>query len=190
MKSTILKIAGIVIISFFWGNAFAQVETREAEKFIPHHLLGVAVSHAHVFDGRDADGNKKTLSLPSFGIDYTYQFRPKWGVGLHTDIIVEKFAVKKTSDQEVIERSYPIAPALMGIYKASPHWSMLLGAGVEFEKEENFFLNRAGVEYSGELPKEWEVFGTLIYDFKWHAYDTWVLGIGIAKSFGKGSKEK
>jgi hypothetical protein len=46
-------------------------------------------------------------------------------------------------------------------------------------------LNRFGVEYAAELPNEWEVFGTLSYDLKWKAYDTWVLGIGIAKKFGK-----
>jgi hypothetical protein len=107
---------------------------------------------------------------------------------LHTDIITETFKVEKHNESggngEVIERAHPIAPALMGIYKANKHWEFLFGAGVEFEKEENFFLNRAGVEYGAELPKGWEVFGSLSYDFKWGGYDTWVVGLGITKVLG------
>jgi opacity protein-like surface antigen len=190
MKPNILSAVIILIGSFFWGNATAQVETGAEEKFKPHHVIGLAISHAHVFAGQDADGNKMTHSLPSLGIDYTYQFHPRWGIGLHTDLILEEFIVEKQGGEEVIERSYPVAPAFMGIYKASPHWTLLLGAGVEFEPEENFFLNRAGVEYSAELPKDWEVFGSLSYDFKWNGYDTWVVGIGISKSLFKHSKEK
>ena len=190
MKSNILNAVFIVIGIFFWENAAAQVENEAEEKFKPHHVLGLAISHAHVFAGQDADGNRMTHSLPSLGYDYTYRFHPKWGIGLHTDLILEEFIVEKQGGEEVIERSYPIAPAIMGIYKAGAHWGLLLGAGVEFEKEENFFLNRAGVEYSGELPKDWEVFGSLSYDFKWDGYDTWLLGIGIAKSIGKHSKKK
>ncbi|URM38914.1 hypothetical protein [Flavobacterium anhuiense] len=72
----------------------------------------------------------------------------------------------------------------MGIYKPNEHWSFLLGFGGEFAKEEDFFLTRAGIEYGYELPKGWEIFGTASYDFKWNAYDSWGIGLGIAKNFG------
>lgn len=166
--------------------SFAQENSEKEEVFHPHHQIGLVLSHSHVFEGIDADGNRSVLSLPSWGIDYTYSFHPKWAVGLHTDLIIEKFKVEKNlGDEEIIERSYPIAPAVMTIYKPGRHWSFLFGMGGEFAKEENFVLTRAGVEYSAELPKKWEVFGTFGYDFRWDAYDTWTIGIGIAKSFGK-----
>jgi hypothetical protein len=156
------------------------------KKFEPKSSLGLVVSHAHVFDGRDASGKKNVLSLPSLGIDYMYQFKSKWSIGLQTDIIIENFKVEKhLGTGEVIERSKPVAPALVGMYKATDHWNCLFGAGAEFSKEENFFLNRFGIEYAAELPKEWEVFGTFSYDLKWKAYDTWVIGIGISKKLGK-----
>lgn len=159
------------------------------ESFSPHHQLGIVISHAHVFEGRNEEGNREVLSLPAWGIDYTYHLSSHWAVGLHTDIIIEKFKVEKNlesrEEKETVERSYPIAPALMGIYKLDDHWSFLLGMGGEFAKEENFFLTRAGIEYGYELPKGWEVLGNLGYDFKWNAYDTWTIGIGIAKSFGR-----
>ncbi len=162
-----------------------ETEKKESQKnFEPKSSLSFVLSHAHVFDGRDASGKKKLLTLPAIGIDYMYQFKPKWSIGLQTDIIIENFKVEKhLGTGEVIERSKPVAPAIMGLYKATEHWNFLFGAGAEFAKEENFFLNRFGIEYAAELPKEWEVFGTLSYDLKWKAYDTWVIGIGIAKKF-------
>ena len=163
-------------------------QENEEKIFKPHHQIGISINHVHVFEGRDDKESRETLTLPAWGIDYTYQFHKKWAIGLHTDFIVEKFKVEKVyasgDDQETVERSYPIAPALMGIYKPNEHWSFLLGFGGEFAKEEDFFLTRAGVEYGYELPKGWEIFGTASYDFKWNAYDSWGIGLAIAKNFG------
>ncbi len=177
------------------GFAQQQGEGREAaheskhEAFEPHHSLGLVIGHAQVFKGLDAAGNRKVLSLPSWGIDYTYMFKPKWGIGLHTDIIVETFEVEKHLESgghdEVVERSRPIAPALVGIYKPGPHWGFHIGTGLEYAREATFFLTRAGAEYSAELRGGWEVFGSLNYDFKWNAYDTWTIGLGISKVLGR-----
>ncbi|RYJ38454.1 hypothetical protein NU08_2431 [Flavobacterium anhuiense] len=165
-----------------------SAQENEEKAFSRHHQIGISINHVHVFEGRDDEGNRETLTLPAWGIDYTFQFHEKWAIGLHTDFIVEKFKVEKVyasgDGKETVERSYPIAPALMGIYKPNEHWSFLLGFGGEFAKEEDFFLTRAGVEYGYELPKGWEIFGTASYDFKWNAYDSWGIGLGIAKNFG------
>lgn len=180
----------LFLIAFFCSIIQNKTTAQEQEDatFRPHHQIGISINHVHVFEGRDEEGNRETLTLPAWGIDYTYQFHEKWAIGLHTDFIVEKFKVEKVyasgEDKETVERSYPIAPALMGIYKPNEHWSFLLGFGGEFAKEEDFFLTRAGTEYGYELPKGWEIFGTVSYDFKWNAYDSWGLGLGIAKSFG------
>ncbi|HLO82849.1 MAG TPA: hypothetical protein VK166_17915 [Chitinophagaceae bacterium] len=160
-----------------------EEKKESGEEFKPHSTIGLVISHAHVFAGRDENGKKKVLGLASWGIDYNYHLSPKWAVGLHTDIIIESFKVEEHGG-ETIERSYPIAPALMGIYKPNHHWSLMAGVGEEFAKEENFFLTRLGVEYGAEIRNGWEVFGSLAYDIKWSAYDTWVLGLGISKAFG------
>lgn len=161
-------------------------EIRNEKKFEPKNTLGFVLSHAHIFQGKDATGKKKLLTLPSIGFDYAYQLKKKWSIGLQTDMIIENFKVEgHLGSGDEIERSYPIATALMAKYTASEHWKFSVGTGAEFAKEGNFFLNRFGVEYAAELPKEWEVFGTLSYDVKWKAYDTWILGIGIAKKLGE-----
>lgn len=178
---------GIFIISILLLAGFRSSAQEKEESFSPHHQLGLVISHAHVFEGRDEQGKREVLSLPSWGIDYNYHISTKWAIGLHTDIIIEKFEVEKNlafgENKETIERSYPIAPAVMGMYKASEHWSFLLGMGGEFAKEENFVLTRAGIEYGHEIINGWEVSANLGYDFKWNAYDTWTIGLGISKSF-------
>lgn len=182
----------IMLLCFCFDKGYSQKE-EAVEKFAPHSSIGIVLGHAHVFEGRDAEGHKKVLSLPSWGVDYNYQFHPKWAIGFHTDIILETFSVEKHLESggngEVIERSTPVAPAIMGIYKPCTHWNFLFGAGAEFAREGNFFLNRLGVEYGAEIRNGWEVSGSLGYDFKWNAYDTWVLGIGISKAFGGNKKE-
>lgn len=172
----------ILITCFYYVKSYGQEHEKAEEKFTPHSSIGIVLGHAHVFDGRDAEGKKKVLFLPSWGIDYNYYFNPKWAIGLHTDIIMESFTVGGEAGEE-IERSTPVAPAIMGIFKPDEHWNLLFGAGGEFAKEGNFFLNRFGVEYGAEIHNGWEVAGSLGYDLKWKAYDTWLLGIGISKSF-------
>jgi hypothetical protein len=73
----------------------AQENTEKEEAFRPHSQVSLVVSHAHVFEGSDEYGNKKVISLPSWGIDFNYWFHPNWAVGLQTDIIMEEFEVQK-----------------------------------------------------------------------------------------------
>jgi hypothetical protein len=164
-------------------------QENEASEFKPRHSLLLAIGHAHVFEGRDAEGNKSVLGLPMWAFDYNFQFSKKWMIGLHTDIIVETFKVEKHLESgeegEVVERSRPIAPALMAMYKPGRHWSFGLGMGGEFAEGENYVLTRAAVEYGVELPSNWEVGAGIQYDFRWEAYDTWTIGIGFIKTLGK-----
>lgn len=166
----------------------AEVETEE-EAFRPHHTIGVVISHANVREGV-AEGNKRWLGLPSWGLDYNYNFHPRWAIGLHTDLILEEFIVERHlqggEESEVIERSFPIAPALMATYRFGKRrrFGLMFGPGVEFASGETFFLTRLGLEYGVELPEEWEIFGSFNYDIKWSAYDSFVFGLGIGKAFG------
>ena len=188
----------VAILVLQSGYAFAQhveeptaLKETEEEVFRPHHTVSVILSHALVREGL-RDGAKRWLSLPSWGLDYNYHFHPRWAIGLHTDLILEEFVVERHLESggegEVIERSFPIAPALVGTYVFGKRrrWAVLLGPGVEFASGESFFLTRLGLEYVVELPKKWEIFATLNYDIRWNAYDSVVFGVGVGKAFGHG----
>jgi len=162
------------------------VHAQERTAFKPVHEVGLAIGHAYSFSGINDKGEKVVSALPYWGLDYNFQFAPKFAVGLHVDFISESFKVEKnlSDEHETIERSFPIAPAAMGFYKPTERWSFGLGMGAEFSKEENYILNRAAVEYSVYIRKAWYVFGVVQYDFRWNAYDTWTIGLGISKAFG------
>src|SRR5690606_7916175 len=116
---------------------------------------------------------------------------PQWAIGLHSDIVIENFEIEQSGEgeaEEALERSYPLASALMGIFKPGEHLVLLLGAGGEFAKEETLFLIRAGLEYGWELPGDWELGLSLMNDLKVDAYNSWTLGVGISKILGKAEK--
>lgn len=170
-------------LSFFAKGQDAGEGLNQDEQ-LARHSLGLAIAHAQSFEGRDENNDRKTLALSCWSLDYNYHINSTWAVGLHTDFILQKFRIEESDEAEFAERSYPIAPAVVGMYSISPRWEFQLGAGMEFAKEEDVLLIRAGVEYGVELPKEWEVFGSLCYDIKWDTYRTITLGIGLARRLG------
>lgn len=161
----------------------AQEKESENENFKPHHSISLLLGHTYLSEG-NVEGEKKWLTLPSIGFDYNYVFSKKWSIGLHNDIVIENFKVEDDKN-EVIERTKPFASLLTTGYKPGKHFTFQLGFGGEFAKEENLFVTRIGVEYSLELPGEWEFLTNFSYDNKWKTYDSFCLSVGIAKSFGR-----
>lgn len=168
-----------ILIGFF---GFSQDEFEDSEEF-HHHSIAVLINHTTIFEGLKG-GEKTAISVPSWALDYSYSFNEKWSLGLHNDIIIENFLIEKSSDGETIERNTPIASVIVGAYKLTEHFGVELGAGMEFEKDENFALARIGAEYAIEIPKHnLEVLFALDYDIIFEAYNSFNIGFGIAKLF-------
>ncbi|MEO1012386.1 MAG: hypothetical protein AAFX53_13855 [Bacteroidota bacterium] len=174
---------GLLLLSSF--SIAAQVLHTPDDHSVKRHALALLISHTQISEGIQENGNRKWLSLPSWGINYNYHFHSKWAVGLHTDIIVEDFEVEpfSRSDDEVLERSYPIASAVMASFKPGKHFSYMAGLGGEFAREDSFFLVRVGLEYGLHLPNNWELLTNITNDLKLDAYNSWALGLGVAKKF-------
>ncbi len=178
MKTLNTLIFAIALL--FCLNSFGQ---EEESKEFKHHSISVLLSHSIIFEGVE-NGEKTAVSLPSWALNYNYNFNEKWAIGLHNDIIIEDFVIEKTKDDEIIERSTPIASLIVGTYKITEGLGIEIGAGMEFEKDENFGLARIGAEYGIEIPKfNMEVLLGFDYDIIFDAYNSINLGIGIAKRF-------
>lgn len=155
--------------------------------FHKHHSLGLMISHTQIFQGVQLNREKKWLALPSLGLNYNYKFHPKWALGLHTDIVIEDFQVEEhlksggSNANSILERSYPVASALVASYKASKHFSLLIGAGGEFAPSGSLFMIRAGFEYGIHINPKWELTVNLVNDLKLNAYNSIAYGIGISK---------
>jgi hypothetical protein len=180
------KSLGLSVLGLFIGlYTYAQHGASPEHPFKPFHTLGLAIGHAHSFRGVDENGGRKNMVLPFFGFDYNFQFHRQWALGLHTDLINETFVVEKYGSAEELERSRPVAPALIAMYNLSHRWKLGAGLGGEFAKEGSYCLNRLAVEYACPIRNGWEVYGAVQYDVRWSAYDTWTVGLGIARNFEK-----
>lgn len=181
MKYEKIIICMCCCLLFFLKGVFAQETVKEKR---PGNQLMLIMSHSHIFEGVDESGNKKWMTAPSWGLDYNYWLGEHWAIGLHTDIIIENFSVEN-KDDEIIERTKPFAAVPSVVYKLKEHSAFTMGMGAEFAREGNFALTSIGYEYGWELPKHWELSASLTYDIKWNGYDTWIMGVGISKFFGR-----
>jgi len=161
-------------------TVFAQeIEENELEY---HHEIGIITGDAHI--STDEVNNNRRNLLPSWGLFYNYKFNEKWGIGLHADIILEEFEVERgDNSEEFIERKYPVAPAIMGLFKPTEHSTFMLGMGLEFSPEETLTLIRVEYEWSTPMGEKWEFIVPLSVDFRFDAYDVWNLGFGVVRLF-------
>lgn len=176
----------LLLMLLFYIQGFAQEESA-GKKFKPYHSIGIIISHTNIKKGVSSSGDSKWLSLPSWAINYNYKFKPKWAIGLHSDIVTETFEVeehlKSSGNNEILERSYPIATAIMVSYKPGNHFSFMSGCGGEFSHTGNLFLIRIGVEYGYHLNKKWEINANITNDLKINSYNSWAIGMGLTRVF-------
>ena len=130
-----------------------------------------------------SEQNNGILIVPTFGLNYDYFFNPKWGLGLHTDILLQQFKIEKHGEQGEIVRENPVGIAGMLLFKPHHRWTLMAGYGVELEKHESFQMIRTGVEYGIELPKHWELGFSLEFDYKIKTYSSFMFGIGFSRLF-------
>jgi len=170
----------LLIITF--TNA-QEIEHEEGEeKLEKKHSIAILISHTQIAETVEGE-RKKNISVPSWGIDYNFEISERWAIGLHNDIIIESFIIENNEGTE-IERSSPFATAVVGMFKPIKNFSLVLGAGGEFSKEENLFLIKAGVEYSHLILQDnWEIIASFSNDIKIDAYNSWSLGFGIGRKF-------
>ena len=173
-----------VLSIFICFNSFGQEEfIPEQDETFYHHSVAILINHTTLF-GVVSDGDKTAVTVPSWAINYNYAFNEKWALGLHSDIIIEKFIIEENSGGDSIEREIPISSLIVGTYKIIKGLGLELGIGMEFEKNENFAVARIGAEYGLEIPKhKLEVLFGVDYDIIFNAYNSFNIGFGIAKLF-------
>ena len=156
----------------------------DAEHSSSGHKITLVMAYSFI-DNSFLEENSAIRIVPTFGFNYDYFFNARWGLGLHTDIILQQFKVEKHGGHEEIHRENPIGLAGMVLFKPNHRWTLMAGYGVEVEKNENFQMIRVGVEYGIELPKHWELGFSLEFDYKIKTYSSLMFGVGFSKMLGK-----
>lgn len=172
MKKTLL-ILSILLIS--GSYAFAQEEEFEPHK--PKIRAAILMANSHV--PNSVNGDKKTILLPTWGLDLDYFFNKNWSVALQGDVKAQSFEVE--DEGVLLERSFPVTIAGVIHFHAKRHWSFFAGPGYELEKNEDLFLIKLGTEYSFEITEDFEIALNLAYENKREVYDSWTFGVAFNK---------
>ncbi|MFD1315749.1 hypothetical protein [Namhaeicola litoreus] len=170
------------------NSKFEKYHKEEEES---KHSVSFVMGHAHISTAVKDGKDNEWITIPSFGLHYNYAINEKWGLGIHSELLLEVFEIaapRSLEDVEelsieTIERNKPFSLALMGMYEVHHHLILLFGAGGEFSSEENFALIRLGVDVPIIEKFGWEAFATANFDFNIDAYNSFNLGLGIAKLF-------
>lgn len=163
----------------------AQEKNQRTESKKGLQQLSLFMSHSHIAAGASDAGGKEWIVVPSWGLDYNYWISAQWAIGVHSDMMIQSFKVKEGNEAEgsTIERTRPIAILPVVVFKPKEHSSFIVGLGKEFAAEGNLTLMRIGYEYGLDIGNQWELSAGIAYDLKFNAYDTWILGLGISRSF-------
>jgi hypothetical protein len=169
-------------------SVFVQAEDEHTTEQAHHSVQGpriTAIMGYSFINNSFVSESNELLVVPTIGLNFDYFLNEKWGLGLHSDLVMQQFKVEKHDGHEELIRENPIAVCGMGIYKPHERWALLLGYGVEIEKHENLQMIRIGGEYGIPLPKHWEVSFTLEYDYKINSYGAMMFGIGFSRGLKK-----
>lgn len=156
-------------------HLMAQESEKEVSK--PHKIAFV-LGLTHIPEAFEEGHLEKSVYVPTIGLDYLYQLNETWKLGLALDLELGSYLVG--FNREDIAREKALVTAALVGYEIAPRWGILIGPGIEFEKNKNLFIFRAGMEYEFELGDDWSLFPSFNYDFK-EEYSTWALGLGISK---------
>jgi hypothetical protein len=166
-------VTGIFVMTAF--SAIAQSGPEEPHRPMVRGAIMMADSHVP----HATEAGRAVAIIPAWGFDVDYYFHKRWSLAVQADIKLQSFEIEQ--DNVVFERTNPVAVAAVLHYHTLRHWSFFAGPGYEFERHENFYLVRAGTEYSFEVTEDFEIGLNLIYENKESVYDAWTFGIAFNK---------
>lgn len=161
-------------------NYLVNAQEHNKHHNFKHFRISPVLSHTYI--PMATNEGDKTVIVPSLGLDLEYWFNEKWGFGFHNDLELETFEIM-TNNELTIKKEFPVVLTMDALYKFYSNWILVFGTGIEFEKNENLFIVRTGIEYEVEFGNHWDVAPTIFYDYRSQNFGTWSIGIGIGKRF-------
>lgn len=169
---------GCLLLAAQEGEALLEEMPMEEVENFKHFRACLLIGHTSLPSGEEPS----RVFGASWGLDLEYWPQPRLGLGLHNDLELLTFIVRK-QEGEFVEREYPLVVTLDVLFKPVGDLVVLVGPGYELEKNENFFVLRAGLEYEFEIGKNWDISPTIFYDTRFNAFDTWSFALGVGRRF-------
>jgi hypothetical protein len=168
----------------FLLNILVSADVSSQEQENPHetegrHLVSLTTGYSYINEGTELGAtSREGFFVPTIGLDYFYKLNQRWELGFVLDWELDHYLI---FDQE-LERNRAVLIGLMGSYKLTKKLSFQLGAGLEFESNENLAVVRTGMEYLFPIGKGWVLGPAFFYNFK-QDFSTWSLSAAIGKEF-------
>lgn len=165
-------------------DAAESGSSKESEE--GRHELNLSLAHVHVPSGQRESERTEWLTVAGWGFNYNYWLTSRLAIGVHTDLTIESLVVVADgdeSDEGVIRRSRPVAPAVMLSWKPANAWTVSAGAGREFDPEGNLNLFRVGAEFGHPLSEGWEATAGGSLDIRPSAHGTLMFSLGLSRRF-------
>ncbi|MGB5323045.1 hypothetical protein [Lutimonas sp.] len=159
----------------------AQEDTDEKLK---HHHVVLTIGHSHIPSGSSVSGSSDFILIPTWGFSYEYIFTERIALGLKSDLEVSNYVITDNDETEV-ERENPFSTSLIFSYIPIKGLGIFTGPGIEFEKEENYFIYTIGLSYEIEFGKDWDLSPELAYEIKGGHTGAISFGLSVGKKFGK-----
>lgn len=171
----------ICILSYSAKSQDIADDIESETEPLKHHRISLIIGHGHVFGAETTSGGN-IVTIPTWGIDYSYWINHNFGVGLKSDIEIINYVVEN-SEEEFIERNNPVIVSIIFLYHTRRGWNFLTGPGIEFEEHENLFIYRVGAGYEFHFANHWDFAPEIIFDIKEGYIGSFTWGIGVGKSF-------
>ena len=172
-----------------WSFNLLSAQDQLTEQYEDHNEpcrhrnhLRTSLFIGHTYLNTDTKKGKELLVLPSIGIDLEYFFNHQIGIGLHNDIELLTFEVE-SEENVFVEREYPVLITLDAVWHHKSGLVFYGGPGIEFEKQQDYFVFRFGTELALELNEHWDLYPSVFYDFRQGAYNSLNIGFGVGRSF-------
>ena len=175
----------LAFTAFAMLNSYAQ--EAEPKEDIGRNRLSFLMAYGIIPEHTTVDDatSNYLFVVPAIGMNYDFLFTPKFGLGLHTDVILQKFEVQELKDDLEVERMFPVTVNLMASYRPNDKWTVLAGGGVELEKNKSYNMVALGLDYGIELNESWEVGFSFMFEHRIQAYNSFLFGVGIYQSIQK-----
>lgn len=173
-----INYVALISTLLLWKGMEAQ-EKVQTETGVKHQLAFV-LGYTHIPSAFEEGNGSEAVFVPTVGVDYFIHFKEKWRIGVVVDYEFAKYLVD--FNQEELKREGALITGILIGYAFAEKWNVLVGPGVELEKNKNIAVFRSGLEYEFELGGGWGLFPSANFDFK-QEYSSYALNIGLSKLF-------
>src|ERR1700741_455005 len=85
---TVLIIAGNIGVFAQEIKPDEKKEEKTEEGLKGTHRITIGLGHTHLAKGKNIDGEKVWMTVPSWSFNYDYWIANKWAIGLQTDLVI------------------------------------------------------------------------------------------------------